>query len=197
MVAVCGVLPATGVSVKPWLWKAPMSTTPLSDVERQAALVGGDAWWNRARCCRRRWPGCRGAGGWSGSDRHSCPGPQPRVGHARQGCRRPHSTSPPEPPVPIRLYDARNVWPADICRRNCRRRSCRSAWSCRRRCRCRRRRRCRRRAKLPLTVQSVRLAVPELSRPPPSPAELPLRCSRSGWPCRNCTRRRRSRRSCR
>ena len=26
--AVCGVLPATGVRVKPWLWKAPMSTRP-------------------------------------------------------------------------------------------------------------------------------------------------------------------------
>ena len=28
--AVCGVLPATGVRVKPWLSKAPMSTVPLS-----------------------------------------------------------------------------------------------------------------------------------------------------------------------
>ena len=41
MLAVCGVLPATGVKVKPWLSKAPMSTLPNP---AQAALVGrGDA----------------------------------------------------------------------------------------------------------------------------------------------------------
>ena len=38
MFAVCGVLPATSVRVKPWLSKAPMSTPPT---RRDAALVGG------------------------------------------------------------------------------------------------------------------------------------------------------------
>ena len=42
----CGVLPATGVSVKPWLWKAPMSG--LGESSGLAALVGGDA--GRRRC---------------------------------------------------------------------------------------------------------------------------------------------------
>ena len=37
----CGVLPAMGVRVKPWLWKAPMSGS--GGVQWLAALVGGDA----------------------------------------------------------------------------------------------------------------------------------------------------------
>ena len=35
------MLPATGVRVNPWLWKAPMSR--IGRIERLAALVGGDA----------------------------------------------------------------------------------------------------------------------------------------------------------
>ena len=76
MAADCGVLPATGVIVKPWLSKAPMSTAPNA---RLAALVGG-----------------RGAGRGAGVDRRAAgqqgdrlgraaivaQGPQPRVGHA-------------------------------------------------------------------------------------------------------------------
>ena len=39
--ALCGVLPATGVRVNPWLSKAPMSTVP-STILGSPALVGHD-----------------------------------------------------------------------------------------------------------------------------------------------------------
>ena len=76
MAAVCGVLPATAVSVKPWLSKAPMSTAADA---RLAALVGGGAPAGGAGVDRR-------AAGQQG-DRFGrtaivAQGPQPRVAHA-------------------------------------------------------------------------------------------------------------------
>ena len=62
------VLPATGVSVKPWLSKAPMSVVAVTWLA--ALILRGDG----ARRWRpRRWPGCRATGPRSGSARRSCP----------------------------------------------------------------------------------------------------------------------------
>ena len=68
VVADCGVLPATGVRVKPWLWKAPMSTWPVRGWPRWS-VVGMSS-----KCRRRRSPGCPAAGPSWGSGRRSSPG---------------------------------------------------------------------------------------------------------------------------
>ena len=172
MPSICGVLPATGVRVKPWLSKAPMSGSGVSS--GLAALVGGDAGLTAMPGADGRAAGQQGHG--LGRPAVVAQRGQAQVGEAGQTML-PSTplTSPPEPPVPIRLYAARDVGD--------------------RRCRWRRRigvagddrvgQRGRAvpalyrppptcRAELPLTVQSVRLAVPELYTPPPLPAELPL-----------------------
>ena len=54
----CGVLPATAVRAKPWLWKAPMSTAG------QPVAARAGRWPGRRWACHRRWRGCPGAGRW-------------------------------------------------------------------------------------------------------------------------------------
>ena len=147
IVADCGVLPLTRVSVNPWLWKAPMS-----GAERSVGLKPRWSVVTPLTACPCRWPRCRARAPWSGSARRRIPAGPGRVSRSRSGrCYGPRRRSAP----PRRRY--------------------RSGCSCPRGCRYCRMSLAPAGLVLPATIVSIRVAVPSLYRPPPSwAAEFPL-----------------------